>query len=79
MASCSQMKNRKRRELLELSFIKKLTPSRGVILDFFSKIESLVREMIQARILEIFSEQGYEFDDLLQRISLQDCIDILNK
>ena len=73
------MKNRKRRELLELSFIKKLTPSRGVILDFFSKIESLVREMIQARILELFSEQGYEFDDLLQRISLQDCIDILNK
>ena len=61
------MKNRKRRELLELSFIKKLTPSRGVILDFFSKIESLVREMIQARILELFSEQGYEFDGLITK------------
>jgi hypothetical protein len=35
---------------LESSFIDKLS-KRGDILDYFSKVESLVREIIQARIL----------------------------
>jgi hypothetical protein len=69
----------KRRELMELSFIRNMKPSRGAILDFFSKVESLIREMIQAKMLGLFSNQGYEFDDLLQRISLQECVDIMKK
>jgi hypothetical protein len=72
-------KMEKRMELMELSFIRNLKPSRGAILDFFSKVESLIREMIQAKMLGLFSNQGYEFDDLLQRISLQECIDIMKK
>ncbi|HZD36509.1 MAG TPA: hypothetical protein VE130_14995 [Nitrososphaeraceae archaeon] len=72
-------KMEKRMELMELSFIRRLKPTRGNILDFFSKVESLIREMIQARILGLFSDQGYEFDDLLQRISLHDCVDIIKK
>lgn len=54
----------KRRELMELSFIRNIKPTRGAILDFFTKVESLIREMIQAKMLGLFSNQGYEFDDL---------------
>jgi hypothetical protein len=66
-------------QLVELSFIRNMQPTRGVILDFFSKVEFLVREMIQARMLGLFSEQALEFDDLLRKVGLHDCVDTLKK
>ncbi len=64
-------------EFVELAFIRKLKPERGQILDFFSKMESLVGELIKAKFLGLFSEQSNEFDDLLQKLNFARCIELL--
>ena len=57
------------KELWGESFLQRVS-SRGDILDYFSKVESLVREIIQARILGLFlfSEKVEQFDQLLQKV-----------
>jgi hypothetical protein len=52
---------------------------RGDVIDFVSKLESLVREIIQARILGLFSPKVKEFDDVLQPVSFDRCIRLLIK
>jgi hypothetical protein len=64
-------------EFVELAFIRKLKPERGQILDFFSKVESLVRELIKAKFLGLFSEQSNEFDGLLQKLDFAGGIELL--
>lgn len=63
---------------LERSFIRKLM-TRGDILDYFSKVESLVKEIIQARLLGLFlfSEKAEEFDDILQKVGFRGCVELL--
>lgn len=65
--------------LSELTFVSKLRVKRAEILDFFSKLEFLVKEMISARILGLFSANAYEFDEMLQKITFSGCIDLLFK
>ena len=50
-------------QLVELAFIRNLKPERGPLLNFFSKLEFLINELIQAKILGLFSEMAYELDD----------------
>lgn len=64
-------------DFVEPVFIRKLKPERGQILDFFSKMESLIRELIKAKFLGLFSEQSNEFDDLLQKLNFAGCIELL--
>ena len=67
------------KELLGESFLERLE-SRGGILDYFSKVEFLVREIIQARILGLFlfSAKAEEFDQILQKVGFYGCIRLLN-
>jgi hypothetical protein len=53
---------------------------RGDILAFFSRLEGLVREMIQARILGLYlsSAKAEEFDQILQKAGFNNCITVLN-
>jgi hypothetical protein len=66
------------REVFGESFLERLS-GRGDILDYFSKVESLVREIIQARILGLFlfSTTVDEFDQILQRVGFYNCIRLL--
>jgi hypothetical protein len=52
---------------------------RGDILAFFSRLEGLVREMIQARIsgLYLSSAKAEEFDEILQKAGFNNCITLL--
>jgi hypothetical protein len=52
---------------------------RGDILSFFSRLEGLVREMIQARILGLFlfSKKAEEFDQVLQKSGFNNAISLL--
>jgi hypothetical protein len=52
----------------ELAFIKNLKADRGDIIDFFSKLEFLVNELIQAKMLGLFSDKAYHFDGILENI-----------
>lgn len=67
------------KELLGESFLERLV-SRGDILDYFSKVEFLVREIIQARILGLFlfSAKVEEFDQILQKAGFYGCIRLLD-
>jgi hypothetical protein len=69
----------KHEEFVELSFIRNLKPKRGEILNFGSKLEFLVNELIQAKLLGLFSSQAYEFDDLLRYVNFNSRIQILKK
>ncbi len=66
-------------QLEESSFIRNLKPERGAIINFFSKLEFLVNELIQARILELFSEKAYDFDLVLECIDFSDRLGLLKK
>lgn len=65
-------------EVKEFSSMEKLT-NRGNILDFFSKLEVLVKAIIQARILGLFlsSERAEEFEQLLQRVGSYNSLKLL--
>lgn len=65
-------------EAIEFARINQLT-NRGQILDFFSKLEGLIDEIIQATILGLFSPKVQEFDDILENVSFASSIDILIK
>jgi hypothetical protein len=67
-----------RYEAIEFASIDRLA-KRGDILDFFSKLEGLVNEIIQAMILGLFSAKVKEFDNILQKVSFAGCIDLLIK
>ena len=71
-------KMEKHYEAIEFARINKLT-NRGQILDFFSKLEGLVDEIIQATILGLFSPKVQEFDKILEKLSFSQSIDILIK
>lgn len=64
---------------VELAFIRNLRPERGQLLNFFSKVEFLVNELIQARILGLFSERAYELDNLLEKVNFNAEIELLEK
>ena len=59
-------------QLEELAFIRNLKPERGNIIDFFSKLEFLVNELIQAKMLGLSSEKAYDFDLVLECIDFSD-------
>jgi len=67
------------REFLELAFIRKLKADRGQILNFFAKLEFLVNELIQAKLLGLLSEKAYDFDELLQKINFMVKVDLLKR
>lgn len=69
-------------ELMEFGSIGRLGRGRyvrGDILAFFSRLEGLVREIIQARILGLFllSEKAEEFDQILQKVGFNGSIRLL--
>jgi hypothetical protein len=69
-------------EIIEFGSIEKLGTGRemrGDILAFFSRLEGLVREMIQARIsgLYLSSAKAEEFDEILQKAGFNNCITLL--
>jgi hypothetical protein len=66
-------------QFAELAFTRGLNPERGNILDFFSKLEFLVNELIHARILGLFSDRAYEFDQILEYVDLSHRITLLKK
>jgi hypothetical protein len=66
-------------QLVELAFIRNLRPERGQLLNFFSKLEFLTNELIQAKILGLFSEKAYELDDLLENVNFGSDIKLLRK
>lgn len=53
--------------------------TRGNILDFFSKLEVLVNEIVQANILGLFSPKVREFDQVLSKVDFVDKVDLLVK
>jgi hypothetical protein len=69
-------------ELIEFASIEqlgKMRDIRGDILAFFSRLEGLVREIIQARILGLFllSAKAEEFDKILQKVGFNNSIGLL--
>jgi hypothetical protein len=60
--------------------IGKMRDMRGDILAFFSRLEGLVREIIQARILGLFlfPVKAEEFDQILQKVGFNGSIRLLN-
>jgi hypothetical protein len=66
-------------QLEERPFIRHLKAERGDIINFFSKLEFLVNELIQARILGLFSEKAYDFDLLLEHIDFSGRIALMKK
>ena len=69
-------------ELIEFAYIGQLGRGRyirGDILAFFSRLDGLVREIIQARILGLFlfSAKAEEFDQLLQKVDFNGSIRLL--
>jgi hypothetical protein len=71
-------------EILEFGSIEQLGRGReirGDILAFFSRLEGLVREMIQARILGLYlsSTEVEEFDQILQKAGFNNCITLLKE
>jgi hypothetical protein len=69
-------------ELIEFTSIEqlgKMRDIRGVILAFFSRLEGLVREIIQARMLGLFllSAKAEEFDKILQKVGSNNSIGLL--
>ena len=64
-----------RRELIENAMIEQLA-RRGDILDFFSKLKSLIKEIVQAMILGLFSPKVKEFDNILLKVHFAGCIDL---
>ena len=62
-----------RRELIENAMIEQLA-RRGDILDFFSKLKSLIKEIVQAMILGLFSPKVKEFDDILLKVHFAGCM-----
>jgi hypothetical protein len=62
----------------ELLILERLSQGqRGDILDYFSKVESLIKEIIQARLLGLFSENAEDFDQILQRVGFNNCLILL--
>jgi hypothetical protein len=55
-------------QLEELTFIRNLKDERGAIIDFFSKLEFLVNELIQAKMLGLSSDKADDFDLVLECI-----------
>jgi hypothetical protein len=72
-------RKQKNEEFEELSIIRHLRPRRGDILNWTSKLEFLVNELIQAKFLGLFSPKGYELDDLLRHVNFNSKINILRK
>jgi hypothetical protein len=66
-------------QLEELNFIRSLKAKRGDIINFFSKLEFLVNELVQARMLGLFSEKAYDFDQVLECIDFSDRLELLNE
>ena len=69
-------------EVIEFASIEQLGKRpyiRGDILAFFSRLEGLVREIIQARILGLFlfSAKAEEFDQILQKVGFNNSIRLL--
>jgi hypothetical protein len=50
--------------------IRELKPERGDILDIFSKLEFLVNELIQAKLLSLFSPDASFLEDVLENVDL---------
>lgn len=57
-----------RHELEEHVIIRGLTPERGKILDVFAKLEFLVNELIQAKLLGLFSPNAPLLEDVLEYV-----------
>jgi len=70
-------------ELIEGAMIDRIGRARHLVrgdaIDFVSKLESLVREIIQAKILGLFSPKVQEFDDILKKVPFDGCIKLLIK
>jgi hypothetical protein len=70
-------------ELIENAMIERIGRARHLVrgdaINFVSKLESLVREIIQARILGLFSPKVREFDDVLKKVPFDGCIKLLIK
>jgi len=66
-------------EVKEFASMEKLA-KRGDILDFFSKLEVLVKEIIQERILGLFlfSTKADQFEQILQRVGSYNILRLLN-
>jgi hypothetical protein len=67
------------REFVELSYIKSLKPDRGKILDFFSKLEVIINELIQSKVFGLFSTEGYTLDDILEFVDFSYRLRLLKK
>jgi hypothetical protein len=66
-------------QLQEHAIIRGLKPQRGDILDIFSKIEFLVNELIQAKILGLFSPDAPFLEDVLENVDLFSRIKLLQQ
>ena len=59
--------------------IRSLRLERGEILELFSKLEFIVNELIQLKILGANSDKGKNLDDILENVDLFSRIRLLNK
>jgi hypothetical protein len=71
--------NRQRTENAMTGQLIGLQLARGNILDFFSKLEILVKEIVQANILGLFSPKVREFDQVLLKLNFADYVELLYK
>lgn len=65
-------------ELIELASIRKIRKDRGQMLNF-SKLETLANELIQARVLGLFSDEANRLDDILEAVDFNIRIRLLKK
>ncbi|MCP4647662.1 MAG: hypothetical protein GY852_08000 [bacterium] len=63
----------------EFEFVRKLKCERGEILDLFSKMEFMVNELIQLRVLGANSDGAEKLDDLLAQVDFFSRLRVLRK
>jgi hypothetical protein len=67
----------------EFRFVRRLTffknEDRGEIIEVFSKLEFLVNELIQLKLLGLNAENGRKLDDLLEEVSLDSRVGLLKQ
>jgi hypothetical protein len=67
-----------REELSEYASIRGLQPNRGKILDIFAKLEFLTNQLIQAKLLGLFSYNAAQLDDVLEYVDFFSRIKLQN-
>jgi hypothetical protein len=64
-------------EAIEYVIIKRLQPRRGEILDIFAKLEFLTNQLMQAKLLGLFSSNMSLLDDVLEYVDFFSTIKLL--